>query len=336
MACAAYSSTSEVSLYYTADTDDTTLWTSTLTWAPIPMTGESLSTNLSSTVSEQITTNRSYAGSKLTQGEVSGGVNFEAQAGSFFFDMLIAVLQANKETSVGTYTSGDTWADGVSIKNGSTKHCFAFLKRVQVAGGNYDWYIFRGVQIGSMALDISPNALITGSINVMGIRPESPVEASAKPGTWTLGSLTSLPLMSSVDSLKEFDILEGTESTGVTMQSLSINMDNQLRQQQAVGINSIYAAGVGSGRFMTTYSGSAYYANPDIYNAFVGDTDLVITGQLIDTSGNGIQFDSELVKVTTGGIPTADGADQDLMINTEFRAFEDSVNGTVLITKNPS
>jgi hypothetical protein len=87
---------------------------------------------------------------------------------------------------------------------------------------------------------------------------------------------------------------------------------------------------------MTTYSGSAYYANPDIYNAFVGDTDLVITGQLIDTSGNGIQFDSELVKVTTGGIPTADGADQDLMINTEFRAFEDSVNGTVLITKNPS
>jgi hypothetical protein len=87
---------------------------------------------------------------------------------------------------------------------------------------------------------------------------------------------------------------------------------------------------------MATYSGSAYYANPTIYNAFVNDTDLSITGQLIDSSGNGIQIDSDFVKVTSGSIPTADGADQDLMISTEFRAFEDSTNGTVLITKNPS
>lgn len=336
MACAAYSSTSEVSLYYTADTADTTLWTSTLTWTPVPMTGESISTNLSSVISEQITPTRSYAGSKLSQGEVSGSFNFEAQAGNFFFDMLIAVLQADKKTSVNTNSGGSTWADEATIKNGSTKHCFAFLKRIQVASGDYDWYIFRGVQIGSMSMDISPNALITGTVNVMGVRPEAPVEDSAKPGTWTLSDLTTLPLMSGVDSLQNFDILAGATSSGVTMQSVAINFDNQLRQQQAVGINSIYAAGVASGRFMATYSGSAYYANPTIYNAFVNDTDLSITGQLLDSSGNGIQLDSDYVKVTSGSIPTADGADQDLMISTEFRAFEDSTNGTVLITKNPS
>lgn len=336
MACAAYSSTSEVSLYYTADTEDTTLWTSTLTWTPVPMTGESISTNLSSVVSEQITPTRSYAGSKLSQGEVSGSFNFEAQAGSFFFDMLIAVLQADKKTSVNTNSGGAAWADLDTIKNGSTKHCFAFLKRIQVASGDYDWYIFRGVQIGSMSMDISPNALITGTVNVMGVRPEAPVEDSAAPGTWTLSNLTTLPLMSGVDSLQNFDILAGSTSSGVTMQSVAINFDNQLRQQQAVGINSIYAAGVASGRFMATYSGSAYYANPTIYNAFVNDTDLSITGQLLDSSGNGIQIDSDFVKVTSGSIPTADGADQDLMISTEFRAFEDSTNGTVLITKNPS
>lgn len=336
MACAAYSSTSEVSLYYTADTDDTTLWTSTLTWTPVPMTGESISTNLSSVISEQITPTRSYAGSKLSQGEVSGSFNFEAQAGNFFFDMLIAVLQADKKTSVNTNSGGAAWADEATIKNGSTKHCFAFLKRIQVASGDYDWYIFRGVQIGSMSMDISPNALITGTVNVMGVRPEAPVEDSAAPGTWTLSALTTLPLMSGVDSLQNFDILAGLTSSGVTMQSVAINFDNQLRQQQAVGINSIYAAGVASGRFMATYSGSAYYANPTIYNAFVNDTDLSITGQLLDSSGNGIQIDSDFVKVTSGSIPTADGADQDLMISTEFRAFEDSTNGTVLITKNPS
>ena len=335
MACAAYSSTSEVSLFYAADTEATTLWTSTVTWEPVPMTGESISTNLTSTVSEQITPTRSYAGSKLTQGEVSGSFNFEAQAGDFFFDMLIAVLQANKKTSVGTNAAGDTWADEATIKNGSTKHCFAFMKRVQVASGDWDWYVFRGVQVGSMSLDISPNALITGTVNIMGVRPEDPQEDAAKPGTWTLNDLETLPLMSGVDSLKEFDILSGSSSTGVTMQSISMNFDNQLRQQQAVGINSIYAAGVASGRFMATYNGNAYYANPDIYNAFVNDSNLSITGQLLDSSSNGIQFDSDYVKVTSGSLPMASGADQDLMISTEFRAFEDSVKGTVTITKNP-
>lgn len=336
MACAAYSSTSEVSLYYAADTDDASLWSATVTWEPVPMTGESISTNLTSTVSEQITPTRSYAGSKLTQGEVSGSFNFEAQAGDFFFDMLIAVLQADKETSVGTNSAGNTWADEATIKNGSTKHCFAFMKRVQVASGDWDWYVFRGVQVGSMSMDISPNALITGTVNIMGVRPEDPQEDAAKPNGWTLNDLETLPLMSGVDSLKNFDILAGSSSTGVTMQSISVNFDNQLRQQQAVGINSIYAAGVASGRFMATYSGNAYYANPDIYNAFVNDSNLSITGQLLDSSSNGIQFDSDFVKVTSGSIPTADGADQDLMISTEFRAFEDSTNGTVLITKNPA
>lgn len=335
--CSAYGSTSEVALFYTAepDLDDTSLWNNTLTWKAIPFTGESLSTNLSSVISDQITPNRSYAGSKLAQGEVSGGINFEAQAGDFFYDMLIAVLQADKKTSVNTNGTAGAWAADEMIKNGSTKHCFALLKRVTVASGDYDWYVFRGVQIGSMSLEVAPNALITGSINVMGIRPDAPVEDSATPGGWTLGSLPSLPLMSGVDSLQNFDIYDATtsSSSGVTLQSVTVNLDNQMRQQQAIGINSIYAAGVASGRFMASFSGSAYYADPTIYNALVNDSNLAITGQLIDSGSDGLQFDSGLVKVTSGAIPMAGGPDQDLMIDTEFRAFEDTVTGTIGITK---
>jgi hypothetical protein len=329
MTCTAYSSSNEVSLYYTADTDDAALWTSTVTWKPIPITGESISANLSSVISEQITPTRSHAGSKLSQGEVSGSFNFEAQAGDFFFDMLIAVLQADKKTSVNTNSGGAVWADGDTIKNGSTKHCFALLKRIQVPSGDWDWYIFRGVQVGSMSLEIAPNSLISGTVNVLGIRPEVPQEDAAKPGTWTLSDLPALPLMSGVDSLQDFDIRDGVVSASVTMQSVSMTFDNQLRQQQAVGINSIYAVGVASGRFMASYSGNAYYSSPSIYNALVNGTDLSITGQLLDSFGSGIQFESSFIKVTSGAVPTADGPDQDLMVSTEFRAFEDDANGTV-------
>ena len=47
------------------------------------MTGEAINTNLAISISEQITSNRSYANSLLTRGEVVGTINFEAQANTF-------------------------------------------------------------------------------------------------------------------------------------------------------------------------------------------------------------------------------------------------------------
>ena len=344
--CSAFGSSSEVTLWYAEDQEvaDSSDGLGQLAdgdpieWLPINITGESISTNLSSAVSEQITANRSYAGSKLTQGEVSGSFNYEMQASSFIYDMLISVLQANKTAA---FEGTTNWAGAEGIKNGSTKHCFAILKRVAVASGNYDWYVFRGVQASSMTCDISPNALLTGTVNIMGVRPDTPIEAAATVTGWTFATPENLPLMSGVDSLKNFAISawDGAQfvETDVTMQSVTINFDNQLRQQQAVGINTIYAAGVASGRFRATYSGSAYYADPKVYNAFVNDTTIRITGQLVDSDGDGLQFDSGFVKVTSGAIPMAGGPDQDLMISTEFQAFEDTTpvtgTGTVTITK---
>jgi hypothetical protein len=215
------------------------------------------------------------------------------------------------------------------------------LKKVAVADGKFDWYVFRGVQVSAMTMEVSPNALLTGTVNIMGLRPDTPIEAEATVSGWTFGTLTPLPLMSGVDSLQDFTIKawDGTAwvATNVTMQSLSLNFDNQLRQQQAVGINSIYAAGVASGRFKATYSGSAYYADPKVYNSFVGDTKIQIIGSLLDSAGDGFKFESDLVKVTSGSVPMAEGADQDLMISTEFQAFEDTTEttgtGTIRLTK---
>ena len=337
MSCPAFGSSSEVTLWYAMDPGPDTvpiLSAQATEWFQIPMTGESITTNLSSTISDQITASRSYAGSKLTQGEITGSFNFEAQAGDFMYDMLICAMQADASLSISG--SGGSWDADEALVNGSTKQCLAFLKRVGVANGNYDWYIFRGVQISSLSLEIAPNALVTGTVNLMGIRPDDPIEAVATVAGWTgfdTNVSPALPLMSGVDSLKNFQISMGSNVTDVVMQSVSINIDNQMRQQQAVGINSIYAAGIASGRFMATLSGSAYYEDPKVYNAFVDDSTLSITGILLDSSTDGFEFLADYCKVTSGSIPTADGPDQDLMIQTEFRAFEDAVNGTMKLTK---
>jgi hypothetical protein len=430
MTCPAFGSSSEVSLWYNLDPDPAAAIPATFSWYGIPMTGESLTANLSSTVSEQITSKRSYAGSKLTQGEVTGGFNFEAQASEFFFNMLIAATQANQALTFGdtqahagsatinaiggtvdasrtislasvtgltegatytviidgqdfNYVAGATpttttvaaglaalitadskytatsatstitisagaglleitfrstpvasWAPGESFVNGSTKKCFVFLKRVRVGDGKYDFYAFRGVQVGSMAMEITTGALITGSISLLGVKPDTPLENVANPTNWTFVDAPTVPLMSGVDSLRNFAIQDSTgASIGVTMQSLSFTIDNQLRQQLAVGLNSPFSAGVASGRFMATFSGSAYYANPRIYKDFIEDSALKITGDLVDSRNDGVRFLADFVKVTQGGGPMAESGDQDLIISTEFRAFESASNGTLKLTK---
>ncbi|NCC40466.1 MAG: hypothetical protein EOM21_13620 [Gammaproteobacteria bacterium] len=331
-ACPAFGSTSEVTLYYAAEPESATadLADATMVWYQIPMTGESIDAALTSAVSEQITPQRSYAGSKLVQGEVTGSFNYEMQANTFFYDMLIAVLQADKTmTAEGT----TNWAAAGTIKNGSAKHCLAFLKRVQVGTGTYDWYIFRGCQIGSLSAEIQPNALITGAVNVMGVKPQAPIEAAAKPAGWTLTDAPTKDLMSGVDSLQDFAISSGGTPTGVTMQNVSFTIENQLRQQPAVGLGHPFSAGIASGRLSVKFSGSAYYADATIFSAFLDDETLTIEGSLLDALGNGISFECGTVKVTAGSIPMASAPDQDLLISTEFQAFEDTTTGTISIKK---
>ena len=332
-ACPAFGSTSEVTLYYAVEPETETedLSDETVNWFQVPITGESLDAALTSAVSEQITPQRSYAGSKLVQGEVTGSFNYEMQANDFFFDMLVAVLQAD-ETLAASGTA--SWVDDGTIQNGSTKHCLAFLKRVGVADGKYDWYVFRGCQIGSLSAEIQPNALITGSIGLMGVRPQAPIEADDAPAGWEFEDAPTMDLMSGVDSLQDFSIASDGTPTGVTMQNISFTIENQLRQQPAVGLGHPFSAGIASGRLSVKFSGSAYYADPLIFRSFLDDDTLTIEGSLLDAQDNGISFECGFVKVTAGSVPMASAPDQDLLISSEFQAFEDDTTGTITITKH--
>lgn len=332
MACPAYGSSSEVSLWYTEDNDETTLWTDTLTWKSVPMTGEALDAALTSSISEEITTARSYSNSVLTQGEVSGSINFEAQPSDFFFDFLLAALQSSLDMSI--QTGGTAWAHNAAITNESTKKCLAFVKRVQVSSTpTYDWYIFRGVQVSSLSLELAPGAIMTGACNIMGIKPETAQTAQATPGTWTLTPTTGAPLFSGTGSHTLEVRNSGGTDTGAVLQNLSISFDNQLRQQQAVGLGHPFAAGVGSGRFMASASASVYYQSPLIYNALINDSELKLYAELRNSDSDGINILLDKLKVTSGGMPMAGGPDQDLLISTEFRGFESASNGTAKITR---
>lgn len=335
--CASYGSSSEVALYYALDPDlsDLDLTDNTIKWQQIRMTGETMDLALSSTISDEITPQRSYANSKLTQGNVSGGFNFEASA-EFLDNWLIAALQADKDmTILGDTAPADPWdLDAEAITNGSRKHCLTLLKVVTLASGNYDLYVFRGCQVGSLDLSFQPGALITGSVSIMGTGGQAYANQAVIPAGWTLTPDYNNPLMSGVDSLTGLQLQSSVGADlGIIFQNFSLKLDNQIREQFGVGTGSIYAAGVASGRFMLTMDAAAYYSNPAIFNNFVQDNELKVVFSMLDSTANGWDFLIDKVKVTGGSTPQAGGPDQDLIISSTFQGFESATNGTVKITK---
>jgi hypothetical protein len=322
MACPAFGSTSEVALFYAVDADPSAPVPANQVWTAVRMTGESLDQNITSTVSEEITPDRAFSDSVPTQGEITGGFSFEA---SFLFldDWLVAALQSSE--GIGG------WATGETITNESTKACLMLCKRINV-GGTYHYYVYRGIQVSSLSLKMSPGAIVTGDVSVMGVGGE--VQDAAWAATMTFNAAPTNPLMSGVDSLTIDSFTDVNDvAIPVTFQELTITFDNQLRQQFQVGGSSIYAAGTASGRFKCMVDSTQYYADHSIYDQLVADSIIKMQFTLEDSAADSYQFTLNKLKVLSGAVPLAGGPDQDLLISPSMQAFQDGTTGTVSILK---
>jgi len=204
-------------------------------------------------------------------------------------------------------------------------------KRVNI-GGTYHYYVYRGIQVSSLSLKMSPGALVTGDVSVMGVGGS--VEDAAWAATMTFNAAPTNPLMSGVDSLaiNYFTDAAGTP-LNATFQELTITFDNQLRQQFQVGGSSIYAAGTASGRFMCKVDSTQYYSNHAIYDELVSDGIVKLQFTLTDSATDSYRFTLDKLKVQSGAVPLAGGPDQDLLISPAMQAFQDGTNGTVSILK---
>jgi hypothetical protein len=341
MTCASFGSSNDVSLFYAIDPDPAAIMPAATVWKPVPFTSESLDNALSVSMSEQVRDTAEYTTSKTTQGSVSGNISFEVFAGSFVENMLIAALRADTDLHITEDTR--TWDDAGTIRNGKKVHCFAFLKRIRRASGNYDFFLFRGVQIASLSLNMDSGSVVTGDVSIMGTGigdGSTLVYKDIADGTapidvagWTFEAYPESELMDSGKNFANFIIYNSAAAdTGIVAQSVSVSLDNSLREQFAVGEGKLYPAGVGSGRLNSTLSISAYYADPTLFEALQTDENLSITFDLKDDTTKGFAFEFPKVRVSSGANPQAGGNDSDLMLSSEFQAYGDVTDGTVRVT----
>lgn len=349
-------------------------------------TRESLGYNITTTVSQEVRSDRQIADLIQTGGQASGGFDFELSYGSY--DALLAAalfstwgpavaitesddIAASNAGSAFTSSSTDFTSAGLSVgqwikvsgfaagsaandgyykvtsiaagslgvtpapssdeaaggltisiggsllRNGVTETSFTLEKLFSDVG---KYVAFTGMVPGGMALSIATGNLLTGSFSFTG---KSGVLSDASVGIGPASAASVAPVLNAVDHVGEIREAGALLPSGA-VQSLSLNLNNNLRGIQAVG--SLGSVDIGVGRCNVAGSVVVYFSDGTLYRKYLENTPTDLSFRTTDADGNSYVFTLPRVKFTQGSV-VAGGADQDVLANLSFQALRDPSTG---------
>jgi hypothetical protein len=307
MACVNFADTSSAGLAYGVQTDCGVVQTAL---TEMRFTSSDLQFGAETTQSEEIRSDRNVSDLIRTSTTVGGTVGFELS-----YENFNPFIQA----ALGSATALD--GAGTAIDNGVAKTYFTFEDSV-TAGGTTYYRQFVDCEIDTLTLNIEQGAIVNGEFGVMGrTATESTVSIDAN-GYTPSGTQ---PVYNAVSMVSAITV---NGSTVGEVQSLSMEITNNMREQRAIGSQG--PAGVGSGQFVVTGSMTIYFSNNTLYNIFLQDQDFSFFLELDDnsgaTSGNKISF--AMGKVKFGNVTrTIPGNNQDVLLVADYQAIYDSTQG---------
>ena len=273
----------------------------------IRYTGESLNFNQSKISSNEIRADRNITDLVTVSADSSGDINVELSIGAFD-DFIEGVFASTFSAPVANLST---------IKNGVVLSSFTIQKHFQ----DLDvpaFQNFTGCRVGSMNLDFQTGAILTGAFSVMGLG--AAIGTTQIAGATTVAAPTQ-SVMNAVTNLVEIEE-DGVTSTMV-IKSMSLNLNNNLRAQDAVG--SLPHVGIALGRAEVTGNITAYFKDLTQYNKFLNNTNFKLGFKCKDDVNDYYEFTMPKCKFESATIVSG-GSDQDIMIEGTYRAIYDSVS----------
>lgn len=209
------------------------------------------------------------------------------------------------------------------LTNGTTQSSFTIEKNFADIG---QFLRYRGMVPNKLSMSLSSRSLLTASISFMGTSFTRST-ATTLPGTPTPS--TTNPIMNAstgVGQLWE----NGAPLTGTFVKSISMDIDNSLRGNDAVG--NLGFADISSGSLMVSGSIEIYFANGNIYDRFLNDIETELVFSMQDELGNGYVVTLPQVNLRSGKI-NAGARDQDIMASFEFMALSDDANAVAALRR---
>jgi hypothetical protein len=205
------------------------------------------------------------------------------------------------------------------LTNGTTQTSFS-IERQSLDTAQYFAYL--GQTPSKMSINIASGALSTISFDFMG---KSAVRntSSNLPGSVTAS--LAYDIHSGVTGLETQVWEGGAPLTGTYVKSLTLDYDNALRMQEAIG--TLGAVSVASGQIVASMKASVYFANGAIFDKFLANTYTEFCFSSFDTSNNGYVFTAPRANISSYSI-TAGSKDQDLMADIDIMLLRDAGNAT--------
>ena len=210
-------------------------------------------------------------------------------------------------TFEGTPFTGATGAGGSAVKvntfrltNGVVDRSFSIERE---HADITQFFNFRGMKANKLSLSFSSGSIATGSFDFMG----KDVVRGAATSMGTSAASQTFGIMNAVSGVG--NIYEnGTALTGTSIKSLTLDVDNSLRVQDAIGV-------LGDGT---------------MYDKFVNNTASSLSWSAVDTAGNGYVFTLPNVKYSDAKV-TGGSLNSDAMLSMPFTALMDAATLKTII-----
>jgi len=216
-----------------------------------------------------------------------------------------------------TVGAGDAVSfDAASYRNGAeAAQTYSFRKSVEPSGGVESIFYFRGCEIGQMVFNYETAAILTGSMDIIGLTSEGTITPIAGE---TITDVASYSLMNSVTSVASIEVTGLPVSTEFMTLNLSIN--NNINPAKAIG--TLGAIDLASFTLDPTGDIEIYFEDLSAYNLFRASQSFSLSIALVDAVGNTIVMSMPYCKFETLEEPIP-GKDEFMMQNGTFRALRD-------------
>lgn len=205
------------------------------------------------------------------------------------------------------------------VSNGNTNKYFTF---------EYDqtdivqklWY--KGCQTNTLSLKLEVGSIITGSFGFIGMSHDISA-TTVLPGSPVASQ--SLEVMNAVTDVGM--VMENGANlltAGSFIKSVSLDINNNLRAQKAVGVYG--NAGVGTGELAVSGSMEVYFTDATYYRKWLDGTTTSLVIGMADQVGNGYLVEMDKVKFRDGALNPG-GKDSDVMLTLPFDAFYNAGTG---------
>lgn len=181
---------------------------------------------------------------------------------------------------------------------------------------------FKGMQANTMNLKLEVGSIITGSFGFTGL-------------THDISATTVLP--GSPVASQSLDVMNAVTDVGMVMEngtnllnagsfikSVTLDVNNNLRAQKAVGVYG--SSGIGSGELAVSGSMEVYFTDATYYRKWLDGTTTSLVIGMADAAGNGYLVEMDKVKFKDGGLNVG-GKDSDVMLSLPFDAFYNAGSG---------